>query len=398
MKKNISDLAIFGGEQEFSEKLHVGLPNVGNKERFLELAADIMNRRRFTNGGPYIREFENRIADFVGVKHCVAVCNGTVALEILARALDLKGEVILPSFTFVACAHALQWQEITPVFCDIDPNTHNLDPEQVEKMITPRTSGIMGVHLWGRPCAPLELTEIASRRNLKLLFDASHAFGCTFKGRKLGGFGLAEVFSFHATKFFSTFEGGAIVTNNDELAEKLRLMKNFGFKGYDNVIYIGMNGKMSEISAAFGLTNFAHIDDFVTRNKVAYRIYREELGGLPGISMVEFNEKEKNNYQYIVFEIDEKSAGIGRDDLVEILHSENVLARRYFYPGIHRMEPYKSYFPHAGLLLKQTEKVCDKVICLPSAVGLAPDDVARICGLFRFAVENGKAIKDKLNA
>ncbi|MEI2422502.1 DegT/DnrJ/EryC1/StrS family aminotransferase, partial [Arthrospira platensis SPKY2] len=174
------------------------------------------------------------------------MCNGTIALEILIRATELKGEVIVPSFTFIATAHALQWQEITPVFCDIDPKTHTLDPLAVEKMITPRTSGIIGVHVWGQPCNIEALTEIANQHNLKLVFDASHAFGCSYQGTMIGNFGEAEVFSFHATKFVNTFEGGAVVTNNDELAAKIRLMKNFGFAGFDNVIYIGTNGKMDE--------------------------------------------------------------------------------------------------------------------------------------------------------
>ena len=202
------------------------------------------------------------------------MCNATVALEIAIRAMGMSGEVIVPSFTFVATAHALQWQEITPVFCDIDPRTHNLDPNRIEEMITPRTTGIIGVHVWGRPCAVDALAEIAQRRHLKLLFDAAHAFGCSYQGQMIGNFGDAEVFSFHATKFFNTFEGGAVVTNDDELAAKMRLMKNFGFHGYDNVIYVGTNGKMSEVSAAMGLD----------RAGVAGRIHRRQPPQLLSLS------------------------------------------------------------------------------------------------------------------
>src|SRR5436189_3835480 len=184
---------------------------------------DLLDRRWLSNNGPYVQEFEERLADFIGVKHCVAMCNATVALEIVIRALGLEGEVIVPSFTFIATAHALQWQEITPVFCDIDPRTHNLDVAKVEEALTPRTSGIIGVHLWGRACNVEALTEIAERRGLKLIFDAAHALGCSHGGVMIGGFGDAEVFSFHATKFFNTFEGGTVVTDDDGLATRIRL-------------------------------------------------------------------------------------------------------------------------------------------------------------------------------
>jgi dTDP-4-amino-4,6-dideoxygalactose transaminase len=242
----------------------------------------MLDAKWLTNNGPLVREFESEVAEFVGVKHCIAMCNATVALEIAVRAAGLGGEVIVPSFTFVATAHALQWQEVTPVFCDIDPRTHNIDPAKVEQLITPRTTGIIGVHLWGRPCDTEALAEVAERRNLTLMFDAAHAFGCSHSGRMIGGFGLAEVFSFHATKFFNMMEGGAVVTNNDELAARIRLMKNFGFSGNDNVVYIGTNGKMSEINAAMGLTNLASLDEFESANRRNYEAYRFGLAGIPG--------------------------------------------------------------------------------------------------------------------
>src|ERR1700693_1241208 len=197
------DLAIFGKAPTFTEKIHVGRPNVGNRQALLSRINDMLDRNWLTNNGPYVQEFEQRLAAYAGVRHCLAMCNATISLEIAIRAMGLSGEVIVPSFTFIATAHALQWQEITPVFCDIDPRTHNLDPAQVEKMITPRTTGIIGVHTWGRPCDIESLTAIARRRKLQLLFDAAHAFGCSFNGKPIGGFGSCEIFSFHATKFFN---------------------------------------------------------------------------------------------------------------------------------------------------------------------------------------------------
>jgi dTDP-4-amino-4,6-dideoxygalactose transaminase len=208
-----------GGAPAFSEKLYVGRPNIGERNRLFARIEDMLDRRWLTNGGQYEQEFEQRICDLIGVKHCIAMCNATVALEIAIRALGMSGEVIVPAFTFVATAHALQWQEITPVFADVNPQTHNIDPRAVERMLTPRTTGIIGVHLWGQPCAVDALAELAARHRLHLLYDAAHAFGCAHHGRMIGNFGDAEVYSFHATKFFNTFEGGAVVTNNDALAE-----------------------------------------------------------------------------------------------------------------------------------------------------------------------------------
>ncbi len=391
-KKYFSDLAIFGGTPTFTEKLHVGRPNIGNREDLLSRINDILDRKWLTNHGIYVQEFEQRIAEFVGVKHCIATCNATVALEIAIRAVGLTGEVIVPSFTFIATPHALQWQEITPVFCDIDPQTHNIDPNKIVQSITPRTTGIIGVHLWGRSCDVETLSDIAHTYGLKLMFDAAHAFGCSHQGKMIGSFGEAEVFSFHATKFLNTFEGGAIVTNSDELAEKIRLMTNFGFAGYDQVIYIGTNGKMNETSAAMGLTSLESIDDFVDVNYRNYKCYQRELADITGISLLSYDETEQFNYQYIVLEIEESKTQITRDNLIKILHSENIIARRYFYPGCHRMEPYKSYFPHAKLLLSETEKLADKVVLLPTGTSVNEDEIYMISQIIRIAVREAKNI------
>jgi dTDP-4-amino-4,6-dideoxygalactose transaminase len=263
-------------------------------------------------------------------------------------------------------------------------------------MITPRTTGVIGVHIWGRPCNIEALEHIVKKNNLKLLFDSAHALGCSCKGRMIGNFGSAEVFSFHATKFLNTFEGGAVATNDDGLASKIRLMKNFGFAGYDNVIYIGTNGKMSEISAAMGLTGLESIDTFIAVNRRNYHQYREELDGLHGICLMTYDETEKNNYQHIVLNIDKSKTPVSRDQLVDILHSENVLARRYFFPGCHRMEPYRSYFPNASLLLPETEKLVQNVMTLPTGTSIGPDDINKICEIIRLVINNGREVKERL--
>ncbi len=396
LKTSVDELAIFSGEPAFDEALHVGRPNIGNREHLLARINDILDNRWLTNNGPYVQEFQQRVADYLGVKHFVAIANGTVALEIAIRALGMAGEVIVPSLTFVATAHALQWQAITPVFADVNPDTHNIDPDAVERMITPRTTGIIGVHLWGRACEVERLADIAQRHNLKLLYDAAHAFGCSYDGAMIGNFGDAEVFSFHATKFFNTFEGGGIATNNDDLAARLRLMKNFGFAGVDTVTHVGTNGKMSEISAAMGLTQLEDIDMLIETNRRNYTQYRAALGDLPGVKVIDYDGTEHCNYQYIVLEVDEERAGLSRDALVALLKPENVLARRYFYPGCHQMEPYRSYFPHAGLLLPHTERLSTQLMSLPNGTAVGPDEVAGVSAIIRLALEHADEVRAQM--
>lgn len=377
-----ADLAINGAAPAFEEMLHVGRPNMGDKAAFMQHVEDIFERRWLSNDGPLVQQFEAEVAAHLGVKHCVAMCNGTIALEIAIRALGLEGEVIVPAYTFVATAHALQWQGITPVFADIDPLTHTLDPAAVRKMITPRTTGIIGVHLWGRGCAVDELQAIADEHGLKLMFDAAHAFTCSLGGRKIGSFGACEVLSFHATKFFNSFEGGAVVTDDDALAHTMRLMRNFGFSGLDQVSYPGTNGKMIEIAAAMGLVNLASIDDVVAANRSNYLAYRDELAGIPGVRLLAYDERERNNYQYVIIEVGPEYA-VGRDALVDALRAENILARRYFWPGCHKMEPYRSLFPHAGLLLPATEAVAASVIVLPTGQTMDPQKIAVVAQVIR---------------
>ncbi|HWC25528.1 MAG TPA: DegT/DnrJ/EryC1/StrS family aminotransferase [Solirubrobacteraceae bacterium] len=395
LRRSAGEFAILGSPPAFAEQLHVGRPNIGDRRRLMERLDGVLDRRWLTNDGPLVEEFEDAVAAIVGVRHCVATCNGTAALEIAVRAAGLRGEAVVSAFTFVATAHALQWQGITPVFCDVDPRTHNLDPSRVEDMITPRTSGIVGVHLWGRPCAVDELSALAERRGVALLFDAAHAFGCSHRGRMLGGFGTAEVLSFHATKFVNSFEGGAIVTDDDELADKARLMRNHGFADYDDVRYVGMNAKMTEVAAAMGLTSLEARDDFYAANRRNYDAYRVGLAGVPGIDLVAYDDAELCNRHYVVVEVDE-AAGLSRDDLHRVLWAENVLARRYFFPGCHRMEPYRSLFPDAGLELPETERLADRVLALPTGTPIDRATVDAITDLIGRAVADGPQLSRRL--
>ncbi len=393
--RSASDLALLGGRPAFGDPLHVGRPNIGDRDRLMQRISGILDRRWLTNDGPLVREFEEAVAALLRVRHCVAMCNATTALQIATRAAGLHGEVIVSPFTFVATAHALQWQGMTPVFCDIDPLTHNLDPNRVEALITPRTTGIVGVHLWGRPCAPEALTEIAERRGLTLLFDAAHAFGCSHRGRMIGGFGRAEVFSFHATKFVNAFEGGAILTDHDDFAEEVRLMRNFGFRDYDDVSCVGTNGKMTEVAAAMGLTSLESRHEFFAANRRNYEAYRAGLADVAGVELIDFDVEELCNRHYIVVEVDE-SAGLPRDDLQRVLQAENVLARRYFFPGCHRMDPYASLFPEAKDRLPKAERLIGRVLTLPTGTAIDSDAVRVVTDLISRAMANGPRLSRQL--
>lgn len=392
-----SEFALLGGAPLFSEPVHVGRPNIGDRARFYERMDDILDRRWLSNDGRYVRELEETLCNLLGVRHCVAVCNATVGLEILARALDLRGEVIVPSFTFIATAHALRWLNMTPVFCDVLPGTHMLDPAQAATLVREETSAILGVHLWGSTCEVEPLEQLAKKHQLPLLFDAAHAFASRRNHLAVGSFGDAEVLSFHATKFVNAFEGGAITTQRDDLAERLRLLRNFGFQSYDQVVSVGTNGKMHEASAAMALTNLESLDRFLEVNLARFHAYRSELEGTPGLRLYEPGPNEVSNHQYIVVEVDEARAGVNRDTLQQLLWAENVRARRYFYPGCHRSEPYRSDdSPNAPLPV--TDALSDSVLVLPTGTAITEDDIRKICRRLGAAVEGDSSLHQQLRA
>ena len=390
--KTLDDLAIFGAPPAFDRLLHVGRPSVGDSDRLLERIGDVVGRRRLTNDGPLVREFEERIAELTGTAHCVAVSSGTVGLQLAARALGFTGEVIVPSFTFVATAHAMSWIGLTPVFCDIDRRTHTIDPSAVEALVTERTGGIVGVHLWGRPCDIDSLTSLARERELPLLFDAAHAIACSHGGRPVGSFGDAEVFSFHATKVVNAAEGGGITTNDSELAARLRANRDFGFLEDDSVAELGTNGKMSELSAAVGLTSLESLEEFTAANRRNQDRYERELQDVPGLALRSYDEAERHNYQFVVLEAPAEA----RDYLLTILHAENVLARRYFHPGCHRLDAYRNADGTPAAVLPVTEEVSSRVIVLPTGPTMSEDDVALVCAILRVAAEASGEVRSRL--
>lgn len=364
------------------EQLYTGYPNIGDTKEFYSYIEDIFNRRWLTNNGKYVKQLEKDLCDYLGVKHAIPVCNGTIGLEVAAKTLGFSGEVILPSFTFAATAHMLKWQGIEPIFADIDKNTLTIDCNHVESLITHKTSGIVGVHLWGIPCEIEKLERTAQDHNIKLLFDAAHAFGCRYKDSMIGNFGNCEVFSFHATKIFNTFEGGAITTNDDELADKIRLAINFGFSGEDYVMSLGINGKMNEICAAMGIVNLKQIKEFIQRSKARYQLYRTGLSNISGIKLIEY-EKEGvlNNFHYIPIIVEEKRYGESRDELKLRLSKHNIIARRYFYPGCHRLEPYADKY--GALPLHNTNYTAERVLILPNGDNISHDSIEKICEILK---------------
>ena len=361
----------------------MGRPNLGDRAVFDKLVNEIFERRWFTNNGIVVQEFESKLCQHLGVRHCIPVCNATVGLQLACHALELTGEVILPAFTFVATAHAVHWEGLKPVFADVDLETHTICPDSVESLITENTSAIVGVHVWGHACQTERLNQIAAKHGLSVMYDAAHAFGCGHQGKMIGNFGRCEVFSFHATKFFNTFEGGAIATNDDALAKRIRLMTNFGFAGMDNVVTLGTNAKMSEISAAMGISVFSCLDEILVANQTNYLRYQEQLGNTNGLRLYSYDHLDQSNWQYIVVEIDESRFGASRDQVFQRLLDHDVIARRYFFPGCHKMEPYRSLYPDASDRLENTETLCQSVLCLPTGSAVSIEDVDKICALIR---------------
>jgi dTDP-4-amino-4,6-dideoxygalactose transaminase len=389
------ELAILGGTPAFVEPLHVGRPNIGNRAALLSRIEEVLDRRWLTNGGRFVGEFEQRLAEMHGVRHCLAVTNATVGLQLAAHALGLTGEVIMPSFTFVATAHAMAWIGLQPVFVDIGADTHTIDPARVEAAITTQTSAILGVHMWGRACEVEALEAIAEERGLALLFDAAHALGCSHRGRWVGGFGDAEIMSFHATKVANAAEGGAVLTNDDKLADRMRVIRNFGFVALDEVVSLGTNAKMSELCAAMGLTSLDSFDQFVEANRRNYAVYAAELADLEGVDVVPFDQAEANNFHYVVAKLSPAFVErLPRDDLVAAFHAENVLVRRYFSPGCHRVEPYAASAP----VLPVTDDLSARVVALPTGTTVGPAEIAAIAAIARRAVDEAPAVRKRVQS
>jgi len=393
VKRRIGEWAAFGGAPAFSAPLHVAQVNLPPWHEVEASFRGIFERRYFANHGPLVRELEGRLAELFGVRHAVCVTNGTVALTVLAATLGLEGEVIVPAFTFPATVQAISWAGLTPVLCDVDPTTHMVTEDTLGPCITGRTAAILAVHLWGRPCQPERLESFAARHGLKLFFDACHGIGGTCGGRRIGGFGDGEAFSFHATKVVGGGEGGCVTTNDDDTAAKLRTIRNFHPSETFCAVPMRMNGKMSEAQAAMTLLGLKYFAENVAANRRRYAFFQRGLAGISGVSLLEYSADESNNYQYIVLEIDAAKAGLERDVFLELLAAENVLCRRHFSPGIHRMPPYRTGVKDPGMFTG-TDHLCARVMQLPNSQTMTEADVDAVCGLIRSIQQQAPAIRD----
>jgi len=394
IKIQLTDLACLGGNPLFSEKLYVGRPNLCDRKKLHASLDQIFDSCWLTNDGPFLRRFEEKLQEFLGVRNCVAVCNATIGLQMVYRALrrpQPRHKALMPSFTFVATAHAWEWEGGQPVFCDVDPKTHLLSPEDVESKLDEETALLVGVHTWGQPCNIDKLETLASAHNIPLIFDSAHAFSNWHGDRRIGSFGQAEVFSFHATKFFNTFEGGAITTSDDALAAELRYMRNFGFSGYDQVSSLGTNGKMQELSAAMGLCLLDELDSLLEINRRNYQSYREAFEPLNGLSLLQLEKPETLNCQYIVCTVDPDAPPFLRDLLVNALWAENLFVRRYFYPGCHRGAPYAAQRPVP--ILPATDDLCNRVVVFPSGSAIQPEQIQQTAECIRFILEHADEIQ-----
>jgi dTDP-4-amino-4,6-dideoxyglucose len=395
VKTAVAELAALGGEPAFAQPLHVGRPNVGDREAILAGIGEALDERWLSNNGRKLEAFEQRLSERLGGLHVVATCNATLGLQIAMRALGVEGEVVLPALTFVASAHAVAWEGLTPVFADVDPGSLCMGPAEAEARIGPRTGALLGVHLWGRSGDVEGLARLARERELPLLFDAAHTLGSARDGRPLAAFGDAAVLSFHATKIANSFEGGAIVTADAGLAERAAIMRNFGFVDEDEVVGLGTNAKLSEAGAAMGLASLDALDGFLAASRANYAAYTEALAEVPGVTLLPFDPPEDFNCHYVTIDVDPAVAGLGRDELRATLVAENVLARRYFYPGCHRVPPYDRQ-PQPALPV--TERVLDRCLSLPTGTAVAPRDAATVGRLIGLAISRPDAVRTALGS
>lgn len=395
MKKDIKELALFGGKPAFNILLPVGQINAPSYERFEELANDIFDRKEYTNHGRLTCEFEDKFSKLAGVKNSIAVTNGTIAISMAAKALNLplKSKVIVPSFTFIGTIQALTWAGLEPVFADIDIDTHTITHETVAPLLKHKNiSAILGVHLWGNPCDVERLNEIEQKYGIPVFYDAAHAVGSVYKNKGLASFGHCATYSLHATKIMQATEGGVVCTDDDALAECIRNMRSSYERKKELSASIRINGRFSELQAAMALLSLEKFPEYKTNNKHRYLLYKEKIKNIAGLSIIQYDDTMQGNYQYIVFRLDEKKFGISRDELVNILNKENVIARRYFIPAAHKSIPYVN-MECAKAELPNTECLIREIFQLPSGQIVTDEHIEKICGLLHFIHKHAQEIK-----
>jgi len=385
------DFALLGGPPMLDKLLPVGQLYFPSWDRYDAAMRGIFERQYYTNHGPLAQQFEARLADFFQVKHAICVTNGTLGLIMAVKALGLQGRVIVPAMTSIACAQALTWAGVQPVFCDADPDTYQMSLEHVH-MLLEREAGIcaiLGVNLWGGSCDPQALERLAERFGVEVYFDSAHAFACTIAGHPLGRFGRLEVFSFHQSNLLSTTEGGCITTNDDALAARLRNIRSSYGAGPAVEVPLTSNGRFSEAQAAIGLLNLESCAEALSNNRASFEQYQLLLQAIPGIELLTARGVEQTNYQHLVCEIDETLFGMSRDALLAVLKAENIDAQRLYYPGIHRSAPYVD---ECATALPQTDRLCGRLIQLPIGALASTEKIAQIGAVIAAAQRHAGAL------
>jgi dTDP-4-amino-4,6-dideoxygalactose transaminase len=352
-------------------------------KEFIPYLEDIWERKWITNNGFYHKELEEVLCGYLKVPYISLFTNGTLPLMIALQALGITGEVITTPYSFVATTHALWWNGIKPVFVDVEEKTGNLDPNKIEAAITSKTTAIMPVHVYGTPCNTEAIQLIANKHNLKVIYDAAHAFGVEKDGESILTAGDISTLSFHATKTYNTVEGGALICHDEVMKKRIDYLKNFGFASETEVVMPGINGKMDEIRSAYGLLNLKYVDNAIEKRQQVALQYRQELGNVPGITMMDDIPNVKSNYSYFPILINQDEYGMSRDELYEKLKSYNIYGRRYFYPLISTFFPYRDLGSAEPLNLPIATNLAERVLCLPIYADLGMEDVERICGAFR---------------
>jgi dTDP-4-amino-4,6-dideoxygalactose transaminase len=367
-------------QEQTAEPIYVTQPYLPPLEEFLPYLEKIWASKKLTNSGPFHKEFERALCDYLGVEYLSLFTNGTIALVTALQTLRITGEVITTPYSFVATAHSLLWNSIKPVFVDIDPETCNLDPAKIEEAITPQTTAIMPVHCYGRPCDVDKIQNIADIYGLKVIYDAAHAFGVRYQNQSVLQHGDLSVLSFHSTKVFNTFEGGAIVCQEAKTKQRIDFLKNFGFADEVTVTASGINGKMSEVNAAFGLLQLKHVDAAIERRRQIERIYRDALADVPGLTLFGPSQDTVPNSSYfpVLITPDYKMT---RDELYFLFREHDIYARRYFYPLISDMPMYRGYASANPARLPNARKISEQILCLPIYPNLSDDQLQKVIAL-----------------
>ncbi len=363
------------------KQINISAPRLNNFSLFCERSKEVFESGILTNNGKYLQQLEKSISHYLNTDS-ILVCNATVGLEMTLKSLRLKGNVIVPSFTFCATVHTIVLAGLTPNFVDINLRTFNIDSNKVEEAINDQTSAILGVHVFGNPCNIIELEKIAKKHNLKLIFDAAHAFGSTYNQKRIGIFGDAEVFSMHATKTLIAGEGGIISSKDKNIINYISTARNFGIISETDTAFAGTNAKMSELHALVGLDSFYEIDNDIKKKNIIVYHYKNLLKCVKGISFQKIEDNSTCAYFYFSIFIDEKKYGINRDQLAEILSQKGVQVRKYFYLPVHKQLAYKQY---NSLILPNTEMISSNILCLPTHVQLTLDGVEYICEVIKNA-------------